>query len=613
MSQILDAYGRPVQTETLREEQAAPTLTGIRNIFSIIDTSIGLTPDRIVGMLRQAEFGDPWLYLELAERMEEKDELYQGVLHTRKMAVTQLEITIEAASDSPEDQQDADFIREVLIDGDLTLHDALFDMLDALGKGFSATEIIWDTDGRNLQTGAPIWIPSALKWRDPRWFMFDWISGEQLLVRTLRTEGQTLPSAPIGSGQPMINAANLRIASGGIDGTTIGIQPMTAPLAPFKFITHVTRAKAGLPVRGGLARVAAWNYLFRNYILKDWVTFLEIYSQPLRLGKYGAGATEQDKNALLRAVGNIGTDAAAIIPDSMLIEFPTPSQADAHARSYKDALEYLDKRLTIAVLGQELTTSLPKGAGSRAAAEVHDVVRRDIATDDARRLEATLRRDLIKPLIDLNRGPRPRGHYPKISIGFEEEEDLKQLADALGPFIDRGLPVSAAAIQNKFGLEQPDPDELILHPAEKIAAQSGDGAAPAGQNGPPAAAADANLAPLFTDVDGENGSRRRSGESALSSEATGRERGPSPAPKDTPYLDKINVFVEKLRNQSDGAMAPIIKPLLGVLEGATSYDDLKRRLALAVSKMDHADLVELMARAGFNVNLAGQAGLKVHH
>src|SRR5216684_8203035 len=362
---LLDQYGRPVQFELLKQEQAAPTLTGVRNIYSIIDSSLGLTPDKIVMILRQAE------------------------------------------------------------------------------------------------------------WGDPRWFMFDWISGQQLLVRSLRTEGPEIPAGPVGTGaQPQLSPWNVRVVSGGHE---IGFQPATQPLAPFKFITHITRAKAGLPIRGGLARIAMWNYLFRNYILKDWVVFLEVYSQPLRLGKYGPGATEQDKRALLSAVANIGVDAAAIIPESMMIEFCESKQSQAHADSYLKAIENLDKRLTIAVLGQELTTQLPRGAGSRAAAEVHDAVRRDIAADDARRLSTTISRDLLRPLIDLNRGPRVR--YPKVAIGFAEERDLALLAPALGAFVDRGLRVSQKQIRGIAGLDQPEAGEEILHPAGEL---SGDSSPPPG-------------------------------------------------------------------------------------------------------------------------------------
>ncbi|MCY0149831.1 DUF935 domain-containing protein [Hoeflea sp. G2-23] len=46
------------------------------------------------------------------------------------------------------------------------LADELFDMLDAVGKGYSFAYIIWDiSEGQ--------WRPDRLEWRDPRWFRFD--------------------------------------------------------------------------------------------------------------------------------------------------------------------------------------------------------------------------------------------------------------------------------------------------------------------------------------------------------------------------------------------------------------------------------------------------------
>jgi phage gp29-like protein len=261
---------------------------------------------------------------------------------------------------------------------------------------------------------------------------------------------------------------NFRVRSDA-GGAQIGIQPATQPLAPFKFITHITCAKAGLPIRGGLARMAIWVYLFKNYVLKDWMVFAEVYGQPMRLGKYGPGATENDKAALLRAVANIGTDAAAIIPESMAIEFVESRGGGQKSHEmYERFCMYLDKLLTIGILGQELTTQLPRGAGSRAAAEVHDVVRRDIATDDARRVSATLNRDLVKPLIDLNRGPQRR--YPQISIGFNEKADLTELMAGLGPAIDRGLRVSEKWLRDQFGVPEPSPGEALLHPVERSSA-----------------------------------------------------------------------------------------------------------------------------------------------
>jgi phage gp29-like protein len=96
------------------------------------------------------------------------------------------------------------------------------------------------------------------------------------------------------------------------------------------------------------------------------------------------------------------------------------------------------------------------------------VVRRDIATDDARRVSATLNRDLVKPLIDLNRGPRRR--YPRISIGFNEKADLTELMAGLGPAVDRGLRVSEKWLRGQFGAPDPEPGEALLHRAEHTSA-----------------------------------------------------------------------------------------------------------------------------------------------
>ncbi|HUY28520.1 MAG TPA: DUF935 domain-containing protein [Candidatus Binataceae bacterium] len=448
---LYDAYGREVDTERLRTAQAAPTMAGIRNIFSVMHPSAGLTPERLASILREAEFGDPFLYLELAEEMEEKDLHYLAVLGTRKQAVAGLDLIVEAATSSAEDQRAASMIREIILGGALSIDSAIVEMLDALGKGFSATEIIWDRSGRQ-------WFPRELKWRDPRWFMFDWISGDELLVRTLKDQAMDGAEPDAGG-----NARTPHFTGDGLaGGLRAGIQPMTAPLAPFKFITHFAKAKAGLPIRGGLARAAGWAYLFKNYILKDWVTFTEVFGQPLRVGKYHPGATETDKQTLLSAVANIGTDAAAIIPESMMIEF-TEARQGGSSELYRSFCEYLDMQVSKAVLGQTLTTEVTTAGGSRAAAEVHDSVRRDILAADARRLGETLNRDLVRPIVDLNLGPQRR--YPKLTLGLPDDRDAKEFADIVAELADRGLRIAQKSVLDKLGLPQAAADEPVLQPA----------------------------------------------------------------------------------------------------------------------------------------------------
>ena len=77
------------------------------------------------------------------------------------------------------------------------------------------------------------------------------------------------------------------------------------PLDGGRFIFANIQAKSGLALRGGLARVAAWGWMFKAYTQRDWAIFTQTYGQPLRVGKYGAGATEKDRNTLFTAVANI--------------------------------------------------------------------------------------------------------------------------------------------------------------------------------------------------------------------------------------------------------------------------------------------------------------------
>jgi phage gp29-like protein len=410
---LYDQWGREIDLTRLKEEQARPSLSGVRPIISA-HPSQGLTPARLAKLLRDSEDGDPIRYLELAEDMEEKDPHYLSVLGTRKRAITQLEITVEAASDDANDVANADLVREWLKRD--VLEDELFDVLDAIGKGYSATEIIWDVSERQ-------WQPLRLEWRDPRWFVFDPADGRTLHLREMATVAEaTVPGA--------------------------------VPLAPFKFITHQAKIKTGLPVRGGIARAIAWCYLFKNFDLKDWVVFAETYGHPLRVGKYGAGASQADKDTLLSAVANIASDAAAIIPQSMVIEF-IESKMQGNVDLFERFANYLDQQMSKAVLGQVGTTDAV--AGGYAVGKVHNDVRGDIERSDAMQLAATLNRDLVRPMIDLNRGPQAK--YPRLRIGRREEVDTEKFMAAVEKYVQLGGRVEQSVVRDKLGLPDPPEDD----------------------------------------------------------------------------------------------------------------------------------------------------------
>ena len=405
---LFDAYGRMVDPDLLTRETAGPSLTGIRQPFAGHPAQ-GLSPARLAMILRAAEDGDASQYLELAEEMEEKDLHYAAVLGTRKRAVAGLELTVEAATDEPRDVAAADLVRDFLNRDEL--RGELFDILDAIAKGYSVTEIIWDT------STSP-WLPSRLVYRDPRFFEFDRL-GQSLLLKT--------ENGP-------------------------------EPLSAYKYIIHRCQAKSGLTIRGGLARAAAWFYLFKNFDLKAWVQFLEIFGLPLRLGKYGPGATENDKKTLLNAVRHIANDAAAIIPDSMLIEFVSAAAPGGKGTdNHLTFASYIDQQISKLVLGQTGTTDTGQYVGT---SDAHREVRDDIEVADAVQLAATLNRDLVRPIVALNFGEMKL--YPRLRIAREKREDLAALITNLGALVPMGLEVEMSVIRDKLGLPEPPKGAKIL-------------------------------------------------------------------------------------------------------------------------------------------------------
>lgn len=344
-----------------RPETRELAAASIRDRWSGYPSS-GLTPRRLAAVLREADAGNLVRQMELFGEMEEKDAHLYSCLQTRKLAVAGSPWDVLPASDEAGSAAEvAAFVKEAF-NGMDNLEEAFTDLLDAVGKGFSVSEIIWEIAAGKV-------LPRALKKRQQKRFTF------------MEVEGYSEAPRLITDAEPVY-----------------GI-----PLTPDKFVMHVYRAGADLPERGGLLRVLSWVYLFKNYALKDWVSFCEVFGMPLRLGVYSPAASKEDRDALLQAVTNLGSDAAGIISESTRIEFVEAAKK-GDGGPYNALIEQMNKEVSKAVLGQTLTTDVGS-KGSYAAGIVHQGVRMDIARADARALERAINRDLIRPLVKFNFGP----------------------------------------------------------------------------------------------------------------------------------------------------------------------------------------------------------------
>lgn len=415
---LLDAQGRPVQRQALTRPAAQPGLTGIRPVWAGTVAS-GLTPVRLAHILRACDEGEIRDYAILAEEMEERDPHYASVLGVRKRIVSAVAPEVRPASEDAADERVAGAVREAIAGHD-GFPNLVEDLLDALGKGVAVVEIDWRRTARS-------WWPEEFHHRPLAFFRWDRETGEEL--RLLDDD------APV-------------------DGR---------PLEPFKFLVHQARLKSGHPARAGLARLVAFSWMCKAYALKDWMAFVETYGLPIRLGRYGPSASREDVEKLFTAVANIGTDAAAVLPESMRIEFESATGTQSEA-VFENLSRYLDEQVSKAVLGQTMTAD---DGSSLAQAQVHDGVRHDIAAADARAVTATLNRDLVRPFVDLNFGPQRV--YPRLVVDIEEPEDTDMILRHTPALAASGVRIRAAEVRARLGYSEPDAEDEVIGGAADVA------------------------------------------------------------------------------------------------------------------------------------------------
>ena len=311
----------------------------------------------------------------------------------------------------------------------------------------------------------------------------------------------------------------------------------------------------------------------KRYTFKDWLAFVEVFGMPLRLGRYNASATDADISILKTAVANIGSDAAAVLPESMKIEFQEASKSTGGDKLFQGLAEWIDKQISKAVLGQTMTAD---DGSSMAQAKVHDEVRDDIRDSDAEQLEETLNLQLIKPFIDLNYGPQKT--YPWLKLFIREPEDIVALTSALKELVPLGLRVEQSVVRDKIGL--PDPPENVK--PEDL------------------------LRPGLVTREPENPGPGKD-EKAQNREGHSCPHCRPALNADNPEPDAVDRMAGRLGAEAAPMTDAMLDQIRAVVDSANSLEEIRDRLFDLFGDMDPAPLGELMMEAMTAANLAGRA------
>lgn len=422
-SRILGPDGQPITMPDLAEPQTAH-LTHLQRELQR-HPSRGLTPSRLAQILDAAENGNLIAQFELFEDMEEKDGHIAAEMGKRRRAcVLDWDVVPPEGADAAE-KKAAQQIGELLTEMP-DIEDMVFDLTDAIGKGYACLEIEWHRLGG-------WWVPKTLTHRPQSWFTLHRGYRQELRLRTNTTQATQ---------------------RGAVEGE---------PLTPFGWITHIHKAKSGYLERSALFRQLVWPYLFKNYSVGDLAEFLEIYGIPLRIGKYPASASEKEKATLLRALASIGHNAAGIIPEGMNLDFKDAATGDPQA--FELMMTWCERNQSKVILGGTLTSGADGKSSTNALGNVHNEVRKDLRDGDIRQANTTLTRDLVFAIASIN-GLAPGGlrRCPQFRLNAQEREDLGSFATALPPLVKMGVRPTLAWVHERLGIPVAQGDEPVLMP-----------------------------------------------------------------------------------------------------------------------------------------------------
>ncbi|OHC68629.1 MAG: hypothetical protein A3H93_09200 [Rhodocyclales bacterium RIFCSPLOWO2_02_FULL_63_24] len=512
---ILDQYGNPIDTGVLKEAQTS-RIAMLENRF-LTPMLAGLTPARLSTVLRQADDGDLTAQHRLFADMEERDAHLLCEIGKRKNAVMGLDWDIVPPRNATaKEKADAEWLKEVLTDAVDPFEDLLLAAMEGVGHGFAPVELEWRQEGKE-------WLPAFFP-RPQEWFRLD------------------------------RHRRELRLQDASADG---------APLAPFGWVMHTHgKAKTGYQGRMGLYRALVWPFLYKAYGIGDFAEFLETYGLPIVLGKYYQGASQDEKASLMRAVTALGHDARAIMPADMAIEINKVT-ADGSGTPHLAMVGWAEGAQSKAILGQVLSAEAKATGMGSGVADLHNEVRKDIRNADARQIAGTATRDVLYPLLALNRGVDSLSRCARLVFDTGEAADIATLADGLDKLTTSGMrTIPVKWVHEKLRIPEPAEGEATL--GKEVGA--GDTAGQGGKPPPDPAAARA----------------------ALKAQGAADET-----------QDELDWLAADMGSEWQPVLDPLVTPIERLADECASLEQFRERLPAVIAQMDAAALAAQIAQGDF--------------
>lgn len=406
------------------QPRAGYFVTGARSDYDLLIGGAQLTPALLGTILAEGEAGHTSRQCELFAKIEQGTHV-AAVFGRRRGNVVSKQLQMTPPDDDEKSIVAADLATEV-VGRIANLKGSLQDLTSAIGHGFALSQIVWVfRDG--------LWEPAELE----HWPHRDCILGN--------------PNSAFEQFPDTIQVA------------TDASRTIGEPLEHNQWVAHVAKSYTGPIARTALLRTVAWWWLFKHYSVRDFAIFVELFGHPKRVAKYHPGASDDEMAALKQAVVELGKDGSCIIPSESMLEL-VETKTSAGQLPHSAMIELCNAEISKAVLGGTLGTE-GGAVGARSLGEVHERNESLLARADCLALAETLKRDLIRPIIEFNLG---EGYpVPNVQFVFEEKKDFKAMAETDRILSkDIGLPLTKAYFYEAYGRPAPEEgEELVEMPA----------------------------------------------------------------------------------------------------------------------------------------------------
>lgn len=327
-----------------------------------------------------------------------------GDMRAIRGALLGYEMRILPGSDDPASMRAFDLCKRVMSKPPapgLTWSDIVWSMGCAIFNGFAVHEVVWSREGSLL-------LPAKVIDRPQKRFLFG--PENELRLRT-----RTNPDSGIQTG------AN-------------------------KWLITRHMGSFDNPYGAAIFSSLFWPYTFKHAGFRYLVKFSERYGFPWPIGKYPAGTSSQDQEALANRLAEMVEDAVAVIPNDSSVEL---LQVEQSGKLVQERLINLcNREISKALTSQTLATEIDSRA-SGAASQTHR--QRECAVNQCDRtiIELTFN-DLFRWITEINVN---HAVPPKFTF-FREAESRLEMAEFLNE-ANSLVPLSRREVYERLQMSEP--------------------------------------------------------------------------------------------------------------------------------------------------------------